>query len=147
MIYLVDTNFLLRFVDRNSPLNPIVRNVRKKLKRNGEELKITPQNCIELWNVATRPAAKNGLGLTPIYANRLLLIIERLFPLLPDTSAIYPEWRRLVETYDVSGVQVHDARLVAVMKAHELTHILTFNTTDFTRYAVEGIVAVDPLTV
>jgi hypothetical protein len=33
------------------------------------------------------------------------------------------------------------------MKANGVTHILTFNTTDFTRYAVEGIVAVDPLTV
>ncbi|WP_339381365.1 PIN domain-containing protein [Brasilonema sp. UFV-L1] len=143
----MDTNFLLRFVDRNSPVNPVVRNVRKKLRRNGDILTIAPQNCIEFWNVATRPAAKNGLGLTPTYANRLLQLIERLFPLLPDTSTIYPEWRRLVVTYSVSGVQVHDARLVASMKTNGVTHILTFNTTDFTRYAVEGIVAVDPLTV
>jgi predicted nucleic acid-binding protein len=147
MIYLVDTNFLLRFVDRNSSLNSIVRNARKKLTANGEQLTITPQNCIEFWNVATRPAAKNGLGLTPPDANRLLQIIERLFPLLPDTPAIYPEWRRLVVTYSVSGVQVHDARLVAIMKVNGLTHILTFNINDFTRYATEGIVVVDPLTV
>ncbi|MBX9257628.1 type II toxin-antitoxin system VapC family toxin [Desmonostoc muscorum CCALA 125] len=147
MMYLVDTNFLLRFVDRSSSINPIVRNVRKKLTSNGEQLTITPQNCIEFWNVATRPAAKNGLGLTPPYANRLLQIIERLFPLLPDTPAIYPEWRRLVVTYSVSGVQVHDARLVASMKANGVTHILTFNTSDFTRYAVERIVVVDPITV
>lgn len=144
MIYLVDTNFLLRFVDRNSPLNTIVRNVRKKLRENKVQLTITPQNCREFWNVATRPAGKNGLGLTPTYANRLLQLIERLFPLLPDTPAIYPEWRRLVFTYNVSGVQVHDAHLVARVKANAVTHILTFNTTDFTRYAVEGIVAVDP---
>ncbi|BAU07165.1 MULTISPECIES: type II toxin-antitoxin system VapC family toxin [Fischerella] len=101
----------------------------------------------EFWNVATRPAAKNGLGLTPTYANRLLQIIERLFPLLPDTPAIYSEWRRLVVTYSVSGVQVHDARLVASMKANGVTHILTFNTRDFASYVVEGIVVVDPVTV
>lgn len=147
MIYLVDTNFLLRFVDRNSPLNPIVRNARKKLRENGEKLIITPQNCREFWNVATRPAAKNGLGLTPTLTNRLLLVIERLFPLLSDTPTIYPEWRRLVVKYSVSGVQVHDAYLVASMKANSRSHILTFNTTDFTRYAIEGIVAVDPATV
>lgn len=35
------------------------------------------------------------------------------------------------------GVNVYDARLVAVMRVHELTHILTFNTKDFTRYANE----------
>jgi predicted nucleic acid-binding protein len=128
VIYLVDTNFLLRFVDRNSPLNTIVRNVRKKLRANGAQLTITSQNCREFWNVATRPTAKNGLGLTPTYANRLLQVIERLFPLLPDTPAIYPEWRRLVVTYNVSGVQVHDAHLVGSMKANGVTHILTFNT-------------------
>jgi hypothetical protein len=50
-------------------------------------------------------------------------------------------------TFSVSGVQVHDARLVAAMKLNSVTHILTFNATDFTRYATEGIVAVDPTTV
>ena len=47
-------------------------------------------------------------------------------------------------TYNVSGVQVYDARLAAAMLAHNVTHILTFNTSDFARYAPEGIVAVDP---
>lgn len=46
--------------------------------------------------------------------------------------------------YGVSGKQVYDARLVASMIAHNVKHILTFNTVDFTRYATEGIVAVDP---
>jgi predicted nucleic acid-binding protein len=32
------------------------------------------------------------------------------------------------------GVQVHDARLVAAMKAHGVTRILTINVTDFSRY-------------
>ncbi len=50
-------------------------------------------------------------------------------------------------TYGVSGVQVHDARLVAAMISHGATHILTFNTADFARYAPEGIMAVDPATV
>lgn len=34
-----------------------------------------------------------------------------------------PEWRRLVVNYGVSGVQVHDARLVATMLVHDVTHI------------------------
>ena len=72
---------------------------------------------------------------------------RRLFPLLPDLPTLYAEWRRLVVTYGVSGVQVHDARLVAAILSHGATHILTFNTADFARYAPEGIVAVDPKTV
>ena len=30
------------------------------------------------------------------------------------------------------------------MIAHSVTHILTFNTADFTRFVPEGIVAIDP---
>jgi len=33
------------------------------------------------------------------------------------------------------------------MRVHGLTHILTWNTTDFARYAPLGIMAVDPGTV
>lgn len=147
MIYLVDTNILLRFADRNHPLHPIIRTAVRKLRGNGHSLQVTSQNCVEFWNVATRPKDKNGFGLTPAEADRLLRLIERLFPLLPDMPTLYSEWRRLVVTFSVSGVQVHDARLVAAMKSNAVMHILTFNTTDFVRYASEGIVAVDPTTV
>lgn len=70
--------------------------------------------------------------------------IENTFILLPYENSIFAQWRRLVVQYHVSGVQVHDAHLVAAMLAHEITHILTFNTRDFTRYAPDGIVPVDP---
>jgi len=146
VVYLVDTNVLLRLVDRTHPLHPIIRTTIRKLQRDGHTLQIAPQNCIEFWNVATRPATKNGFGLTPTEAVRLLQLIERIFPLLPDMPAIYLEWRQLVVAFSVSGVQVHDARLVATMKANGLTHILTLNIKDFIRYASEGIVAVDPAT-
>ena len=66
---------------------------------------------------------------------------------MPDVPAVFLEWRRLVVTFGVSGVQVHDARLVAAMKVNGVTHILTFNTSDFKRYGSEGIVAVDPAAV
>ena len=80
-------------------------------------------------------------------ADRLLQSIERLFPVLPDSPKVYEEWRRLVVTFDVSGVQVHDARLVAFMKVNTISHILTLNVADFKRYISEGIVAVAPGTV
>jgi predicted nucleic acid-binding protein len=144
VIYLVDTNVLLRLADHTHPLHPSIRAAMRKLKRDGHRLQITPQNCIEFWNVATRPGNRNGFGLSPNSAHQMLRLVERLFPLLPDMPLIYTEWRRLVLAFNVSGVQVHDARLVAAMKAHSATHILTLNTTDFVRYGSEGIVAVDP---
>ena len=146
MIYLVDTNVLLRFADRTHPLHPTIRTAVRKLRTGGHKLRATPQNFVEFWNVATRPTERNGFGLVPATADRLLRLVERLFPLLADSPAIYTEWRRLVVSFGVSGVQVHDARIVAAMSVHGVTHILTFNTTDFVRYGTRGIVAVDPTT-
>jgi predicted nucleic acid-binding protein len=144
MLCLVDTNILLRFADRSHPLYPVIRNAVKKLRQDGYKLQVASQNCVEFWNVVTRPIEKNGFGLIPADADRLLRRIERIFPLFPDTHLTYSEWRRLVVTYRVSGVQVHDARLVAIMKANGAAHILTLNVKDFTRYANEGIVPIDP---
>ncbi|MCI0495485.1 type II toxin-antitoxin system VapC family toxin [candidate division KSB1 bacterium] len=131
MIYLVDTNILLRFLHRADPRHLIVRAAVRKLRTNGHQLQATPQNYTEFWNVSTRPINRNGFGLTPLETESLLRIAERLFPLLPDSTAIYPGWRRLVVDFGVSGVQVHDARLVAAMLVHNITHILTFNTQGF----------------
>ena len=147
MLYLVDTNILLRFADRSHSLYPLIRTAIRKLRQDGHKLQITSQNCVEFWNVATRPVEKNGFGFTPSNTDRLLQSIERLFPLLPDSPKVYEEWRRLVVTFAVSGVQVHDARLVAFMKVNTILHILTLNVEDFKRYTSEGIVAVAPGTI
>ncbi|NJK99908.1 MAG: type II toxin-antitoxin system VapC family toxin [Spirulinaceae cyanobacterium SM2_1_0] len=144
MIYLVDTNVLLRFVDRSHPLHPLLRTAIRELRQDGHKLQVFSQNCIEFWNVATRPIERNGFGLAPPETERLLQLIERLFPVLPDSSEIYKEWRRLVVAFGVSGVQVHDARLVALMKVNGISCILTLNVEDFKRYISEGIKAVAP---
>jgi len=62
--------------------------------------------------------------------------------LLRDTPGVYDEWRRLVATHAASGKAAHDARLVAAMMIHEITHILTFNGSDFKRYP--GITVLHP---
>ncbi|HUE23863.1 MAG TPA: hypothetical protein VMQ86_19400 [Bryobacteraceae bacterium] len=92
--------------------------------------------------VATRPAAQNGMGLSIPEATSELMRLKSMFPLLPDTPAIYPIWESLVIQYRVSGKPVHDARLVAAMKVHGLTSILTFDRTGFSRYG--GIEVVHP---
>lgn len=121
-----------------------IRSTVRRLHQDGHKLQVTSENCIEFWNVATRPVEKNGFGLTPTETEQLLRIIEQLFPVLDDNSEIYQEWRRLVVIFGVSGVQVHDARLVASMKINAISHILTFNAEDFKRYISEEIVAVTP---
>ena len=76
----------------------------------------------------------NGLGLTREQANEKAGEMKALFAFLPETPDIYLRWRTLMETCEVGGRQVHDARLVAVMLAHNVTHFLTFNASDFRRF-------------
>ena len=147
MIYLIDTNVLLGAVHTEDSRYSIVQAAVSKLWTNDDHLKTTPQNFAEFWNVSTRPKDRNGFGQTPLETAPLLQELELLFPLLPDSSDVHPVWRRLVVEYSVSGKQVHDTRLVAAMIAHHITQILTFNTADFTRYATEGIIAVNPAAV
>jgi predicted nucleic acid-binding protein len=142
MPYLADTNVLLRWPRPADPLYTVAQQAVRTLLRRGEQLYVTPQNFVEFWSVATRPASVNGLAMTPVEADAEVGRLEQLFLLAPDDPAIYGEWRRLVASIGVSGAQVHDARLVAVMRVHGLTHILTFNPTDFARYP--GITVVRP---
>ena len=140
------TNILLRFAIRADAQHSLVLSAIGKLKANGEKIYILPQNCVEFWNVATRPTARNGFGLSVQQANHSLRLIERIFPLLPDDENVHNQWRKLVVNFGVSGVQVHDARIAAAMSVHQVTHILTFNTSDFARFSTIGIIAVDPKT-
>ena len=68
---------------------------------------------------------------------------QRAVTILPETPATYRTWRKLVVTHSVMGVQVHDARIAALMLDHGLTHVLTLNAADFGRYA--GITPVSPM--
>jgi len=142
---LIDTNVLIRIQQPRHPLYSIANSAIRKLLRQGGELHIVPQNLVELWAVATRPIAYNGLGLTTAAAIVELARLKRLFLLLPETAAVFPAWEALVSRYQVSGKPTHDARLVAAMQVHGLTSILTFNTSDFRRYV--DIEVVDPTSV
>jgi predicted nucleic acid-binding protein len=143
MRYLVDTNILLRLLQRNDPNYSTVRQAVRILTARGDELCYTPQNIVEFWNVCTRPStSRGGFGLTIAETDRRVRLIERIFTILEETPAVYPEWRRLVVDNSVMGVQVHDARIVSMMNIHGITHVLTFNGADFSRYT--GITSISP---
>lgn len=134
MSYLIDTNVLLRLRRHASPDYIVASTAVTRLALRAETLYVSSQNLIEFWNVATRPLNRNGFGLMPAQAFQELTWLEGHFSLLTDTSAVYHEWRQLVLAIGVSGVQVHDARLVAIMQVYQIPCLLTFNVGDFVRY-------------
>ncbi|MBN4000405.1 MAG: type II toxin-antitoxin system VapC family toxin [Nostoc sp. LPT] len=145
MHYLLDTNILLRACDPASSSYVLALEAIARLLAQGEECVITPQVLIEFWAVATRPIAVNGLGWNAEQTHTEVEQILDQFTLLEDNPQIFTYWLSYVTTYKVMGKRVHDARLIAVILTHGVTHLLTFNTDDFTSTA--GIVIVHPQTV
>jgi predicted nucleic acid-binding protein len=139
---LIDTNILLRIFRQDDPQYELVGIALDELDSRGEESCFSLQNIAEFWNVCTRPAERNGYGLSIADTNEFVEYIERTMTFLPDSEQVYWAWRRLVIEHNIRGVQVHDARLVAVMRAYGLDRILTLNQQDFLRYP--GINAVHP---
>jgi len=141
-LYLADTNILIRLVKRDHSEYLLVRGAVSALRQKGIRLGYTMQNMAEFWNASTRPIERNGFGLTVEETETDALEIERAFVFLADSEAVYREWRRLVVQHRVSGAQVHDARLAASMLVHGVSHILTFNGSDFIRF--RSLAAIHP---
>ncbi len=95
---------------------------------------VLAQSLYEFWVIATRPREQNGLGLSATETKSRLDKFQKLFMLKTDRAAVYSEWKQLVTQHAVMGKPAHDARLVAAMKVHGITHLLTFNTDDFKRF-------------
>jgi predicted nucleic acid-binding protein len=140
--YLLDTNLLLRAYQPADSTHLQALRVVRRLISNGEQVYITAQNLVEFWAVATRPVAVNGFGWDTKQVATQVQQIRYQFTLLQDSPYILGHWLQLVASRSVIGKRVHDARLVAVMLAYDITHLLTFNTQDFKSFT--GIVLVHP---
>ncbi len=139
----VDTNVLVGAIQTFDPaIRLAARRAIKSLYRDGEQLLCFPQNLVEFWNASTRAANSNGLGFSPEQAARYLDRFQTIFRILPETADIFPRWRKLVLQHRVSGIKVHDARIVAAMSVHQVPRILTFDLDDFNRF--ENITVVHP---
>ena len=129
--YLADTNLILRLADPASPQHAIATRALTHLLAKGDEVYLTPQNFIEFWAVATRPLDANGFGWGRERTAKEVTDLQERFPLLPDSPDIFTRWLELVRQLPIYGKRVHDARLVAVLQAHAIEHLITFNGSDF----------------
>ena len=90
MSYLIDTNILLRSIQKNHSVHEVAVQAVKTLLSQGEMLCVIPQNLIEFWVVATRPVDVNRLGLSSTEALNELEQIQETFTVLPDVANIFP---------------------------------------------------------
>ena len=136
MLYLIDTGVLLRAVDRQCREHAAILKALRELHGRHDRLATSAQCIREFWAVSTRPAAaRGGYGRSVEQTLRWVRSFERILQVLPETPATYARWRQIVEQYAVTGVQMHDANLVAVADTYDATSLITLNPGDFARYS------------
>jgi predicted nucleic acid-binding protein len=145
MRILLDTNVLCRLAERGHPHHVFAESAVTKLHNDQHELCLVPQVLYEYWVVVTRPIAENGLGMLSAEVDKIIDLWLDRFTLFRDERGVFSIWRELVRQHDAKGKSAHDARLVAAMQRHQLTHLITFNVADFRRYP--GIEIIDVQTV
>jgi predicted nucleic acid-binding protein len=96
MSILADTNILLRRTQPDHPSHRVAVESVATLLAAAEPVYFTLQNISEFWNVATRPVVNNGLGFSVELVLAEVEKIERFLTVLPDSPAVYTEWKRLV---------------------------------------------------
>jgi len=145
MAFLLDTGILLRLINGDDESHNVVRRAVDLQISRAEDLWITTQNIAELWNVATRPVANNGLARPPAaVAKSYDETIRPVCGVLPEAETHPDVFTTLLKHYEIVGKQVHDARLVASMLTWQINSILTLNERNFRRYEPEGIVICTP---
>jgi predicted nucleic acid-binding protein len=145
---LLDANILLRLANEDDPLFHAAQNAVESLAAADIPLILAPQTLYEFWAVATRPAsARGGLNRTAAQAEAEIARYAESFDTVSETADVLGHWRRLCVKHETRGMAAHDARYVALMAAHGIGRILTFNAGDFRRYEsadAEGIEVIDP---
>lgn len=145
MACLIDTGVLLRAFDASYSGHRVIRRALRTLLGNQDRVVVALQNLAEFWNVSTRPIDKNGYGLSVERTSRRLQVIEQFCEVVTEDDDSYQIWKNLLNAYALTGVSVHDARLVSVTLAHGVAEVLTLNERDFRRYAGISVLTPDKM--
>ncbi len=129
----VDTNILIYASIYESPFHQAAQRALKSAYQNKLTLWISRQVLREYLVVVTRPDNfKNPLSKDKI-VNRIHFFQQK-FKVADDLPEVTRHLMELIENYKVGGKQIHDANIVATMKAYNITNLLTYNVSDFKRF-------------
>jgi len=138
----VDTNILIYANVATAPLHEVALKALEVVYQTGEPLWINRQVLREFIAARTRPQTFSQPSTPGVVIERIRYFEDR-FQVADDTPAVTEQLLQLLANYKVGGKQVHDANIVATMKAYGITTLLTHNAKDFERFAelinIEGI--------
>jgi toxin-antitoxin system PIN domain toxin len=138
----IDTNVLVAASVEAHPSHAVATALLERLARDGARACISTQVCREFLAVLTRgPVEGRTFGIEEALA--ALDAWTSACELLDDGEPVLPELLDLVRRFSVRGKQVHDANVVATMRAHGLTTLATLNGSDFRRF--DELISLAPL--
>ncbi|MPY76897.1 MAG: PIN domain-containing protein [Actinophytocola sp.] len=130
----LDTNVLLAATDAGRAEHARARAALDEWPARGTTLYTSGQILREYLSVATRPEARNGLGLSLADSVGNVRALAERMRLLAENEKVHTRLLELVAEVDRGGKQVHDANIVATMLTHGVDALVTLNVGDFTRF-------------
>jgi predicted nucleic acid-binding protein len=130
----VDTNILVNASVVSAPFHQNASQALKGLRQSGVELWISRQILREYLATLSRPQSFTA----PLTASTLsadLIYFQAQFRIAEDGPTVTASLLQLINHTPVGGRQIHDANIVATMTVHSLQNLLTYNVSDFKRFA------------
>lgn len=140
----LDTNILVAASVAEHPSHAAAAALLAKLAAEQAPLCISHQVCREFLVVLTRKPV-SGREFTVAEALQALDAWRSACVVMDEGAAVLVELLALVREHQVKGKQVHDANIIATMRARDVDRLATLNAGDFERYA-DDITLVTPST-
>jgi predicted nucleic acid-binding protein len=138
----IDTNVLVAAAVDVHPSHGVAAAYLTRIAAEGGAACISGQVCREFLVALTRGPVE-GRVFTVDEALSVLDGARESFVMLDEDEASLREFLDLVRRHDVKGKKLHDANIVATMRANAVARLATLNASDFQRFEHE--IAVEPL--
>lgn len=134
-ISLLDTNILLYAADDASPFHQKTITLRNKGLKGEIPLCICPQILSEFFAVITDPKRVGNprTQKETMFEIEKYLSAKNILKIYPG-SEIIEQTLILLKHYKVTKQEIFDLQLVATMIANNITHIYTYNHSDFSKF-------------
>jgi len=129
----IDTNILIYANVSAAPLHEQALKAIKTAHQSGRPLWISRQVLREFIAARTRPQTFAQPSTSDVVIERVRYLEEQ-FQMADDTDAVTRRLITLMQDYKIGGKQVHDANIVATMRAYDIPCLLTHNIKDFERF-------------
>ncbi len=138
----LDTNTLIYATNSAAPLHQVANQFIQTTFAAGIQLTVSTQILREYLATATRLSTQGvNFPQSDILAN--LQLFQSRFRVVEDNLQLFSALMGLFQNYSFAGKQVHDANIVATMQIYGITHLLTHNVSDFSRFA--ALITIVPL--